>query len=63
MEELINWLKDLDPIFAFLLALPFIVAAAAGIGEAARYLWRARQEKPRQQRAKLSIQTDKAAWR
>ena len=38
MNELLNWLTTLDPVFAFLLALPFLVAAAGGLAEGVRYL-------------------------
>lgn len=36
MSELFDWLAALDPVFAFLLALPFAVAAAAFAAEALR---------------------------
>jgi hypothetical protein len=36
MSALIDWLATLDPAFAFLLALPFIVAAAALCADAVR---------------------------
>ena len=38
MNELLHWLGTLDPSFAFLLALPFIVAAAGGLAEGVRHL-------------------------
>jgi hypothetical protein len=34
--ELIEWLANLDPVFAFLLALPFAVALAGLLSEAVR---------------------------
>lgn len=37
MNELLTWLATLDPVFAFLLALPFLVAAAGGLAEGVRY--------------------------
>jgi len=33
MDEIWEWLQSLDPIFAFLVALPFLVAAVAFLGE------------------------------
>ena len=36
MRELFDWLAALDPVFAFLLALPFAVAAAGLCAEAVR---------------------------
>jgi hypothetical protein len=36
MSELFDWLATLDPTFAFLLALPFAVVAAAFCAEAVR---------------------------
>jgi hypothetical protein len=45
MDALYDWLAALDPEFAFLLALPFLVAAAAFIGDAIRAV--ARRAPPR----------------
>jgi hypothetical protein len=48
MDELWEWLHSLDPIFAFLVALPFLVVAAAFLGEFFReHLRRNRQQKQR----------------
>jgi hypothetical protein len=33
MEEFWEWLQSLDPIFTFLVALPFLVVAVAFLGE------------------------------
>ncbi len=33
MDEIWKWLQTIDPTFAFLLALPFLVVAAAWMGE------------------------------
>lgn len=36
MESFLTWLRSLDGPFAFLVVLPFVVAAAAFLGEIAR---------------------------
>lgn len=36
ITEMIDWLRALDPAFAFLLALPFMVAVAGIAGEIVR---------------------------
>jgi hypothetical protein len=36
LGELVEWVLNLDPAFAFLLALPFVVALAGFLSEAAR---------------------------
>jgi len=33
MDEIWGWLQSLDPIFAFLVVLPFLVVAAAFLGD------------------------------
>ena len=44
LSELIAWLRELDPVFAFLLALPFVVGAAGLAAEfRARPIRRARK--------------------
>jgi hypothetical protein len=45
MEELMEWLGSLSPEFAFLLALPFVVAAAAFAAD-----WIRRGRSPRRRR-------------
>lgn len=46
MDELWEWLHSLDPIFTFLVALPFAVVAAAFLGELFRkHLRRNRNQK------------------
>jgi len=36
LSEAIAWLRDVDPVFAFLVALPFVVVAAGLAGELLR---------------------------
>jgi hypothetical protein len=48
MSELWDWLVSLDPVFRFLLALPFVVVIAAFVGEYLRRLKR----RPRAERHK-----------
>lgn len=36
MEEWLAWWETVSPEFAFLLALPFVIAAASAIGECCR---------------------------
>jgi hypothetical protein len=49
INELLDWLADLEPGFAFLLALPFLVAAAGLLGDAVRK-WRSRTRAQQSQR-------------
>lgn len=49
MTELIEWLRALDPVFAFLLALPFAVAAAGLAAEFVRRSRRRRAVPPKQE--------------
>lgn len=39
-ESLLRWAQALDPGFAFMLALPFVVAAAGLVAEGARRMRR-----------------------
>jgi hypothetical protein len=63
MKELVDWLAALDPVFAFLLALPFAVAVAGLCVEARRYARkrepRVRAREPDQARARRSA---RAPW-
>lgn len=36
MDGMLKWLQIIDPTFAFLVALPFLVVAAAWLGEIVR---------------------------
>lgn len=48
MTAIINWLAELDPVFAFLLALPFVVVAAGFVSEASVFARRRRNKRRRQ---------------
>ena len=52
LQELHQWLLTLDRPFAFLLALPFLVAAAAFVGELVR------QRRARLPRARIRANGD-----
>ena len=59
MDGFINWLVELDPVFAFLLSLPFLVGAAAFCGDAVRSVWRHRTGKERRA-GESGIQSDRS---
>ena len=56
MHALLDWLTTLDPAFAFLLAMPFLVAAGAFAGTALRAL-RQRSSAKRQHTRRVPIDT------
>jgi len=53
MRTMLEWWAELDPVFAFLLMLPFIVAAAAFTGDAVRRRLRSRPSPKPAARARL----------
>jgi hypothetical protein len=51
--ELIEWVVNLDPVFAFLLATPFVVALAGFLAEWTRS--EKRSEKPRTEPREMHV--------
>lgn len=62
MDALYDWLATLDPVFAFLVALPFAVAAAAFAGVAVRDALRARTPAQRAGHQALDTRFKRRVW-
>ena len=62
MRTIIDWWVELDPTFAFLLALPLIVTAAAFIGEGVRRAWRVRATRRFAARKATAPRLKQRAW-
>ena len=62
MEALFQWIAALDAASAFFFALPFIVAAGAGIAEAVRAFARSRRRATESAAYDRRPQHGKHAW-
>lgn len=59
MRTMLEWWAELDPVFVFLLVLPFVVAAAAFVGDAVR---RTLRERASRKQAAPAPRLKQKAW-